>query len=118
MDRSLLAAGAAPITTGLASAVLGLGDTFELEVVAEGIEYPEQSTTLRDLGCETGQGFFFARPMPPAALLEFLSAGARGRAARSSAPATSPARVNHSYEGLDRPGGFARGGLLAPLRAA
>ena len=78
MDRSLLAAGAAPVTNGLASAVLGLGETFELEVVAEGIEYPEQSTTLRDLGCETGQGFFFARPMPPAALLEFLSDPSRG----------------------------------------
>src|SRR5579875_1940737 len=90
MDRSLLAAGAAPITTGLASAVLGLGDSFALEVVAEGIEYPEQSTTLRDLGCETGQGFFFARPMPPAALFEFLSTrlGERGS---ESAPATSPA---------------------------
>jgi diguanylate cyclase (GGDEF)-like protein/PAS domain S-box-containing protein len=89
MDRSLLAAGAAPITTGLASAVLGLGDTFALEVVAEGIEYPEQSTTLRDLGCETGQGFFFARPMPPAALLEFLSTRPEERGSES-APATSP----------------------------
>jgi diguanylate cyclase (GGDEF)-like protein/PAS domain S-box-containing protein len=90
MDRSLLAAGAAPITTGLASAVLGLGDTFALEVVAEGIEYPEQSTTLRDLGCETGQGFFFARPMPPAALLEFLSTRPEERGTES-APATAPA---------------------------
>jgi diguanylate cyclase (GGDEF)-like protein/PAS domain S-box-containing protein len=90
MDRSLLAAGAAPITTGLASAVLGLGDTFALEVVAEGIEYPEQSTTLRDLGCETGQGFFFARPMPPAALLQFLSTRPEERG-MESVPATSPA---------------------------
>ncbi|HET8980084.1 MAG TPA: EAL domain-containing protein [Solirubrobacteraceae bacterium] len=72
MDRSLLAAGAAPVTSGLASAVLGLGETFELEVVAEGIEYPEQSATLRELGCETGQGFYFARPMEPVALLEYL----------------------------------------------
>jgi EAL domain-containing protein (putative c-di-GMP-specific phosphodiesterase class I) len=40
--------------------------------VAEGIEYPEQSTTLRDLGCETGQGFYFARPMEPPALLTYL----------------------------------------------
>jgi EAL domain-containing protein (putative c-di-GMP-specific phosphodiesterase class I) len=63
MDRSLLAAGASPVTNGLATAVLGLGETFALEVVAEGIEFPEQSSTLRDLGCELGQGFFFARPM-------------------------------------------------------
>ena len=72
MDRSLLAAGATPVTSGLAMAVLGLGETFDLEVVAEGIEHPEQSSTLRDLGCETGQGFFFARPMPAMAMQRFL----------------------------------------------
>jgi len=73
MDRSLLAAGASPITSGLASAVLGLGETFSLEVVAEGIEFPEQSATLRQLGCETGQGFYFARPMPSSRLMQFLT---------------------------------------------
>ena len=73
MDRSLLAAGAAPITSGLASAVLSLGETFDLEVVAEGIEHPEQSATLRQLGCDTGQGFYFARPMAPRLLLDFLT---------------------------------------------
>jgi diguanylate cyclase (GGDEF)-like protein/PAS domain S-box-containing protein len=72
MDRSLLAAGASPVTSGLASAVLGLGETFQLEVVAEGIEFPEQSVTLKELGCETGQGFFFARPMEPERLLGYL----------------------------------------------
>ncbi len=72
MDRSLLAAGAAPVTSGLASAVLSLGETFDLEVVAEGIEYPEQSATLRELGCDTGQGFYFARPMATEHLVSFL----------------------------------------------
>ena len=72
MDRSLLAAGAAPVTSGLASAVLGIGETFQLEVVAEGIEYLEQSDTLRELGCETGQGFYFARPMVPDQLMAYL----------------------------------------------
>jgi diguanylate cyclase (GGDEF)-like protein/PAS domain S-box-containing protein len=93
MDRSLLAAGAAPITTGLASAVLGLGETFALEVVAEGIERGEQCTALRELGCETGQGFFFARPMPLARLLEFLSATTAIRpAGAGAAPAASALR--------------------------
>ena len=73
MDRSLLAAGAAPVTSGLASAVLSLGETFQLEVVAEGIEYPEQSATLRELGCDTGQGFYFAKPMEPERLVRFLA---------------------------------------------
>jgi diguanylate cyclase (GGDEF)-like protein/PAS domain S-box-containing protein len=87
MDRSLLAAGASPVTSGLATAVLGIGETFQLEVVAEGIEYPEQSVTLQRLGCETGQGFFFARPMAPDLLMAFLEArtGEAGVAAMAAA---------------------------------
>ena len=118
MDRSLLAAGASPVTSGLASAVLGLGETFDLEVVAEGIEYPEQSATLRDLGCETGQGFYFARPMEPPALLSYLtSAPAISTAAVPAAGAEPEGRaaMQHSYEGLDRIGGFDRVRLFAPL---
>jgi diguanylate cyclase (GGDEF)-like protein/PAS domain S-box-containing protein len=88
MDRSLLAAGASPVTSGLASAVLGLGETFDLEVVAEGIEYPEQSATLRELGCETGQGFYFARPMIPGDLLAYLDERA-GEVDGSTVPAAS-----------------------------
>ncbi len=77
MDRSLLAAGASPVTSGLASAVLSLGETFALEVVAEGIEFSEQSATLRDLGCDTGQGFFFAKPMEHENLISFFEERAR-----------------------------------------
>jgi EAL domain-containing protein (putative c-di-GMP-specific phosphodiesterase class I) len=53
--------------------VLSLGETFQLEVVAEGIEHPEQSLTLKELGCDTGQGFYFARPMEPDRLVGFLA---------------------------------------------
>ncbi|MFZ0976113.1 MAG: EAL domain-containing protein [Solirubrobacteraceae bacterium] len=86
MDRSLLAAGASPVTSGLASAVLSLGETFALEVVAEGIEFPEQSATLKDLGCDTGQGFYFARPMEPDRLISFLAE--RADAAEGTAVST------------------------------
>ena len=72
MDRSFLVAGASPVTSGLATAVIGLGKTFELAVVAEGIEFPEQWTTLRDLGCELGQGFYFAKPMDAQSTIEYL----------------------------------------------
>ncbi len=81
MDRSLLAAGAPPVTSGLATAVLGLGDTFGLEVVAEGIESLEQSNTLRELGCEIGQGFLFGEPMRADEIAEFISSRAAARAA-------------------------------------
>jgi diguanylate cyclase (GGDEF)-like protein/PAS domain S-box-containing protein len=79
MDRSFLRDGASP-SSGLATAVVALGATLDLEVVAEGIEFPEQWHALRDLGCEMGQGFYFARPMDVDATLEFL-------AGRSEAPA-------------------------------
>jgi diguanylate cyclase (GGDEF)-like protein len=74
MDRSFLGEGASPEMSGLASAVLALGSTLDLDVVAEGIEQPEQWTSLRELGCEFGQGFFFARPMDAEAALQHLAA--------------------------------------------
>ena len=40
MDRSFLRDGASPKTSALAAAVIALGETLQLEVVAEGIEYP------------------------------------------------------------------------------
>jgi EAL domain-containing protein (putative c-di-GMP-specific phosphodiesterase class I) len=74
MDRSFLRADATPETAGLATAVVSLGETLNLEVVAEGIELSEQWTTLRDLGCDKGQGFFFARPMDSEGVIEYLAA--------------------------------------------
>jgi EAL domain-containing protein (putative c-di-GMP-specific phosphodiesterase class I) len=34
-----------------------------MNVTAEGVETPEQLSLLRSLGCEEGQGYFFARPL-------------------------------------------------------
>ena len=62
MDRSFLRDGASPTASALASAVIALGETLQLEVVAEGIEFPEQWLGLRELGCGSGQGFLFAQP--------------------------------------------------------
>ncbi|HWI74580.1 MAG TPA: EAL domain-containing protein [Baekduia sp.] len=78
MDRSFLREGASPQTTDLANAVVALGSTLSLEVVAEGIEMPEQWKTLRDLGCELGQGFYFARPMNAESARAFLAEGRAG----------------------------------------
>ncbi|SAL50115.1 response regulator receiver modulated diguanylate cyclase/phosphodiesterase [Caballeronia sordidicola] len=45
-------------------AILYLGHSFGLEVIAEGVETEEQSARLRKKGCETAQGYLFGRPMP------------------------------------------------------
>jgi diguanylate cyclase (GGDEF)-like protein/PAS domain S-box-containing protein len=72
MDRSFLRPGASVAESELATAVVGLGKTLNLEVVAEGIELEEQWHSLRDLECELGQGFYFARPMDADATLDYL----------------------------------------------
>jgi EAL domain-containing protein (putative c-di-GMP-specific phosphodiesterase class I) len=87
MDRSFLRAGATPEQNGLATAVVALGDTLQLQVVAEGIEYSEQWDTLRGLGCDLGQGFHFARPMDADATLDFLTTTHRDGQARTPAAA-------------------------------
>jgi len=48
--------------TTFVEAILGLADTLNLEVVAEGIETREQAEALRALGCKLGQGYYYARP--------------------------------------------------------
>jgi diguanylate cyclase (GGDEF)-like protein/PAS domain S-box-containing protein len=78
MDRSFLSSGAAPQTSALASAVVGLGETLDLEVVAEGIEHAEQWNGLRELGCDLGQGFLFARPMDADSTVDYLRSAADG----------------------------------------
>ena len=73
MDRSFLSS--EHEQSSLAAAIVALGNSLRLDVVAEGIELPEQIVSLRDLGCELGQGFLFAKPMNQEALIEYLDAG-------------------------------------------
>jgi len=86
MDRSFLSAGATPEASGLTTAVIAIGETLNLDIVAEGIEYEGQWRTLRDLGCNNGQGFLFAKPMPAGETLDAL----RNWAVRSPAEQAAP----------------------------
>jgi diguanylate cyclase (GGDEF)-like protein len=62
-----------PDTYAVAEAVVRLAQAYKLRVVAEGIETAEQARCLLDMGCGYGQGYYFARPMPGAALAELLA---------------------------------------------
>ena len=57
----------------LARAILGLGRELGMHVVAEGIETYGQWASLRELGCEMGQGFYLSRPMPAAQLADAIA---------------------------------------------
>jgi len=92
MDRSFLRSDASKETADLSSAVVALGSSLSLEVVAEGIEFDEQLNRLRSLGCELGQGFHFAYPMESSDLIEFLTAPPED-AREQAQPVTSPGDV-------------------------
>ena len=75
LDRAASAADAAA-GVALARAVVALGRTLSLRTVAEGVESEAQRRQLLALGCELGQGYLFAPPLPDDALREFLGARA------------------------------------------
>ncbi|MBC7512864.1 MAG: EAL domain-containing protein [Herminiimonas sp.] len=54
----------APENLAVTKAIIGLGHTLGLEVVAEGVEQVQDVQVLQEAGCDELQGFYFARPMP------------------------------------------------------
>jgi EAL domain-containing protein (putative c-di-GMP-specific phosphodiesterase class I) len=84
MDRSFLAANASPEASGLAAAIIALGKTLGVQVMAEGIESSAQYESLRALECDYGQGFFIARPMDLAATRAWLAEAGRRHGAQAA----------------------------------
>jgi diguanylate cyclase len=58
--------------TAIVRAIVELAHALELHVTAEGVETAEQHEALRTLGCDSMQGFLFARPMPGDAMRDRL----------------------------------------------
>ena len=64
IDKSFVAGLGEDATDGaLVRMMIEMCHTLGLAVVAEGIETPEQAASLRGMGCELGQGYYFARPL-------------------------------------------------------
>ena len=55
-------------------AVVAMGHSLGLDVVAEGVETPEQATHLRQLHCDAIQGYLVSRPLPAEQMTAFLQA--------------------------------------------
>ncbi|QSX32321.1 bifunctional diguanylate cyclase/phosphodiesterase [Shewanella avicenniae] len=53
-----------PRSRTIVSAIIAMAKSFDIHVVAEGVETEHQLTILQQLGCHQAQGFFLARPMP------------------------------------------------------
>jgi diguanylate cyclase (GGDEF)-like protein len=68
----------------LLAAIIGVGQSLSLSVVAEGIEEHEQRTMLEEMGCEMAQGFLLGHPGAPGDIQE--SFAHRGLAGTASSP--------------------------------
>jgi diguanylate cyclase (GGDEF)-like protein len=60
-----------PDAVAIVRAVLSLAEALGMSTTAEGIETVELATTLATLGCASGQGYYFAKPLEPQSALEY-----------------------------------------------
>ncbi|MBI3380364.1 MAG: EAL domain-containing protein [Aquabacterium sp.] len=95
IDRSFVNDLAASLDAqAIVEAVVRLAHALGLEVVAEGVETPEQALILTRLQCDELQGFLYAVPMPEAALLAWLVQ--HGVQVQNAAPV--PVHAGHEEE--------------------
>jgi diguanylate cyclase (GGDEF)-like protein len=74
LDRAFIAdLGVHDANIPIVSAVVALAHGLGIDVVAEGIETVEQRVLLESLGCDRGQGFLYAPPLPAEAAAAYLS---------------------------------------------
>jgi EAL domain-containing protein (putative c-di-GMP-specific phosphodiesterase class I) len=76
-----------PINAGLCETIVELARRFGLKTVAEGIETVHESHKLQGIGCDIGQGYLFAKPMPRSQLIGLM----RQRSGMLPGPKTMPA---------------------------
>ena len=81
IDRSFVQRMAAdPDDEAIVRSIIDLSNALGLRVVAEGVEDDMTSRLLADAGCDIGQGWHYARPMPAAELTGWLARRRRGTA--------------------------------------
>jgi diguanylate cyclase (GGDEF)-like protein len=83
----------------IVSAIVSLGHTLNLKVIAEGVETPEQLEFLQMLGCDQYQGYHYSRPMPAAEFAELIRRDGSGHEAATPASDQTCSRLS-----LRRPG--------------
>ena len=72
IDRSFVSGMMADAdSVAIVRAVLSLAEALGMSTIAEGVETVELATTLAALGCASGQGYYFARPLDAAAAIDF-----------------------------------------------
>jgi len=65
--------------SAIVSAIIGMAEGMDLKVTAEGVETKEQTSALRQKGCDELQGYLFSRPIDPAELELYIRTHSRNR---------------------------------------
>ena len=78
IDKSFLME-ATEDSAAIASAIIALGHSLRLKVVAEGVEHEHQLDFLRSRNCDEYQGYLFSKPIPAAAFEVLMRSGAQFR---------------------------------------
>ena len=65
--------GTSPGDLAIVRSIIGLGEAFDLQVIAEGVETPAAALTLMRHGCRRAQGYLLSRPLPNDATESLLS---------------------------------------------
>jgi EAL domain-containing protein (putative c-di-GMP-specific phosphodiesterase class I) len=60
---------------GIVNAVISMGKSLNMNVIAEGVETKEQLVYLRERGCPEGQGFYFSEPVSTEEFTRLLKVG-------------------------------------------
>ena len=72
LDDAPLSAPHAPSEAAILTAITNLAHNLGKRVVAEGVETHAQKLFLKEIGCDTAQGFLFAKPLPAADVARLL----------------------------------------------
>jgi len=70
----------------ITTAIIAMGNSLNLKVVAEGVETPGQFTMLKAQHCDEMQGYLFSRPLPAEEIAEFLRSGSAVLPTQESPP--------------------------------
>jgi diguanylate cyclase (GGDEF)-like protein len=70
----------------IARAIIAIADSFDLEVIAEGVETQEEMSVMRSIGCNRVQGYLISRPLRPQDVMEFVESYDNTLSFRSQGP--------------------------------
>jgi len=72
IDQSFVRQIDTPDGASIVKAIIHLGSQLGMQIVAEGVETEQEATMLESLHCDSAQGYYFSRPLPPGGVATLL----------------------------------------------